>query len=47
MKSSFKQGQIREYWKSNIELDKWFDPSFSEFIDKEIVQKTTTSPKQN
>ena len=44
MKSSFKQGQIREYWKSNIELDKWFDPSFSEFIDKEIVQKTT--PKQ-
>ena len=44
MKSSFKQGQIREYWKSNIELDKWFYPSFSEFIDKEIVRKTT--PKQ-
>ena len=41
MKSSFEQGQIREYWKSNIELDKWFDPAFSEFIDKEIVQKIT------
>ena len=34
-KSSFEQGQIREYWKSNLDLEKWFDSAFSEFIDKE------------
>jgi hypothetical protein len=44
MKSCFEQGQIREYWESGLELDKWFDPAFQEFIDKEIVQKT--SPRQ-
>jgi hypothetical protein len=42
MRSSFEQGQIREYWESGIELDKWFDPAFSEFIDREIVQKTSS-----
>jgi hypothetical protein len=44
MKSCFEQGQIREYWESGLELDKWFDPAFQEFIDKEIVQNT--SPRQ-
>jgi hypothetical protein len=36
MKSCFQQGKIREYWKSHLELEKWFDPSFQEFIDKEL-----------
>ena len=26
-----------EYWKSNLELEKWFDPAFEEFINKEII----------
>jgi hypothetical protein len=44
MRSCFEQGKIREYWESGLELEKWFDPAFEDFIDKEIVQKTT--PKQ-
>jgi uncharacterized protein YukJ len=44
MRSCFEQGKIREYWESDLELEKWFDPAFEEFVDKEIVQKT--SPKQ-
>jgi hypothetical protein len=35
MRSSFEQGKISEYWKSNLELEKWFDPAFQEFINKE------------
>src|SRR5919197_2785196 len=44
MRSCFEQGKIREYWESGLELEKWFDPAFEEFIDNEIVRKT--SPKQ-
>jgi len=44
MRSCFEQGKIREYWESGLELEKWFDPAFEDFIDKEIVRKTT--PKQ-
>ena len=44
MRSCFEEGKIREYWESDLELEKWFDPAFEEFIDKEIVRKT--SPKQ-
>ena len=44
MRTCFEQGKIREYWESDLELDKWFDPAFEDFIDKEVVQKT--SPKQ-
>jgi hypothetical protein len=44
MRSCFEQGRIREYWESDLELEKWFDPAFQDFIDNEIVRKT--SPKQ-
>ena len=44
MRSCFEQGKIREYWESGLELEKWFDPAFEEFIDNEIVRKI--SPKQ-
>lgn len=37
MKSAFDQGMIRDIWKSNIEMEKWFDPAFQEFVDKELV----------
>ena len=36
MNSCFDQGKIREYWESDLELEKWFDPAFEEFINKEI-----------
>jgi hypothetical protein len=45
MRTCFEEGKIREYWEGGLELEKWFDPAFEEFIDKEIVRKT--SPKQN
>jgi hypothetical protein len=43
-RSCFEQGKIREYWEGGLELEKWFDPAFEDFIDNEIVRKT--SPKQ-
>jgi hypothetical protein len=44
MISCFEQGKIREYWEGGLELEKWFDPAFEDFIDNEVVQKT--NPKQ-
>jgi hypothetical protein len=44
MRTCFEEGKIREYWEGGLELEKWFDPAFEDFIDKEIVKKTT--PKQ-
>ena len=44
MRNCFEQGKIREYWESDLELEKWFDPAFEDFINIEIVRKT--SPKQ-
>jgi hypothetical protein len=40
MRSCFEQGKIREYWKSDLELEKWFDPAFEEFINKELIPTT-------
>jgi hypothetical protein len=40
MKTAFDEGEIREYRKSKIEPEKWFDPAFQDFIDKEIINQT-------
>ena len=37
MRSCFEQGKIKEYWESDLELEKWFDPAFEEFINKELI----------
>jgi hypothetical protein len=37
MRSCFEQGKLREYWESDLELEKWFDPSFQEFVNKELA----------
>ncbi|MGA9217317.1 MAG: hypothetical protein WBZ50_01640 [Nitrososphaeraceae archaeon] len=42
--AGFEQGKKGKYWESDLELEKWFDPEFQDFIDNEIVRKT--SPKQ-
>lgn len=39
MKTTFDEGTIREYWEKSIEPEKWFDPAFQDFIDKEIINK--------
>jgi hypothetical protein len=31
--AGFEQGKIRKYWESDLELEKWFDPEFQDFID--------------
>ena len=41
IRSCFEQGKVREYWESDLELEKWFDPAFQEFINNEIVSVTT------
>src|ERR671926_667123 len=40
MRTCFEQGKIREYWESDLELEKWFDPVFEEFINKELIPTT-------
>jgi hypothetical protein len=42
MKSAFEEGSIREIWESYIEMEKWFDPAFQEFVDRELI---TTAKK--
>ncbi len=37
MKSAFERGKIKEYWEINLEVEKWFDPAFQEFINKELT----------
>jgi len=37
VKSAFDQGVINEIWKRKIEMEKWFDPAFQEFVDKELI----------
>ena len=37
MKSAFEQDKIKEYWESNLEVEKWFDPAFEEFINNELT----------
>ena len=37
MKSAFRHGTINEIWKNNVEVEKWFDPAFQEFINKELA----------
>lgn len=39
-KSAFKQGDLREIWQRTIEMEKWFDPAFHDFINREIVSVT-------
>ena len=41
MKSAFEQGKIKEYWEINLEVEKWFDPAFEEFINKELTPAVT------
>jgi hypothetical protein len=36
-KSDFDQGMIKEKWNSKIEMEKWFDPAFQEFVDTELI----------
>lgn len=37
MKSAFDQGMIKDIWKNKIEMEKWFDPAFQQFVDKELI----------
>jgi hypothetical protein len=39
MKTAFDEGTIREYWEKSIEPEKWFDPAFQNFIDKDIIKQ--------
>jgi hypothetical protein len=36
MRNCFQQGTIKEHWHS-VESEKWFDPAFQNFINREIV----------
>jgi hypothetical protein len=38
VKSAFERGTIADLWK-RIEVGKWFDPAFEEFINKELAKK--------
>jgi hypothetical protein len=38
MKAAFEQGEILDYWKNSIQPEKWFDPAFREFINKDVIK---------
>ncbi|HEY9492037.1 MAG TPA: hypothetical protein VIP56_08635 [Nitrososphaeraceae archaeon] len=37
MKSAFVQGMIKDLWKTNIDMEKWFDPDFQNFVENELI----------
>jgi hypothetical protein len=39
IKSAFGQGAISDYWRESIQPEKWFDPAFRDFINKEVIKK--------
>ena len=41
MKSAFEEGSIKEIWESHIEMEKWFDPAFQEFVDRELIHASS------
>jgi hypothetical protein len=41
MKIAFQDGTTNEIWKNNVEVEKWFDPAYREFIDKELAPVAT------
>jgi hypothetical protein len=43
MKSAFQEGEIMQIWENTIEMEKWFDPAFQEFVDKELIPSETPS----
>ena len=38
-KSAFEQGMIKDLWKTNIDMEKWFDPDFQNFVEKELIPR--------
>lgn len=40
MNSAFKQGEIMDLWKKNIQMEKWFDPDFVKFVNKVLIPST-------
>lgn len=39
IRTSFEQGAIRDYWKNNIQPEKWFDPAFRDFINTQVIRE--------
>ena len=39
MKSAFEQGMIKDLWKTNIDMEKRFDPDFQNFVEKELIPR--------
>ena len=39
MKSAFEQGTIKDLWKTNIDMEKRFDPDFQNFVEKELIPR--------
>ena len=37
MKSASEQGTIKDLWKTNIDMEKWFDPDFQNFVENELI----------
>lgn len=45
MRAAFQQCTIAEVWNNNIEKEKWFDPAFEEFINREVIAASATTQK--
>ena len=40
IKQSFQHGVIYKIWKNNIQLEKWFDQIFQEFVNRDVISAT-------
>jgi hypothetical protein len=35
-KNAFRHGTLKEIWEKHVDLEKWFDPAFEDFVNKEV-----------
>jgi len=40
IKNAFRHGTLKEIWEKKIEIEKWFDPAFEDFINREFESKS-------
>jgi hypothetical protein len=45
VKSAFQLGAIMEIWQSTIEMEKWFDSAYQEFVNRELVPRVPENKK--
>jgi len=40
IKNAFRPGTLKEIWEKKIEVEKWFDPAFQDFINRKFESES-------